>query len=110
MAADLKALARRVLQRDPARPQAPQTAPAQSAPLANDTGAAKQKAPLLPEWADGLARLGSMACPRRIAPERWSRAVRDAASFTHHWSDQARGLGWDTTSIFGVHPTHPCER
>ena len=61
-------------------------------------------------WADGVAKLTTIARPAMVRPDRWRRAVADAECFIAEWGAQAAALGWDTLGLFGAHPTHPLQR
>lgn len=61
-------------------------------------------------WADGVAKLTTIARPAMVRPDRWRRAVADAECFIAEWGAQAAALGWDTLGLFGAHPTHPVQR
>ena len=58
-------------------------------------------------WAEGFARLQTMACPAGMRPDRWQEMVDDAGRFLARWGAQAAALGWSTLDVFGAHPTHP---
>ena len=61
-------------------------------------------------WADGVAKLTTIARPAMVRPDRWRRAVADAECFLDQWGAQAASLGWSTLDVFGAHPTHPVQR
>ncbi len=61
-------------------------------------------------WAEGLARLDSMAPPAGVPAHRWRRLIDNAGRFIDRWAAKAAALGWDTPSVFGCHPEVPGRR
>jgi hypothetical protein len=62
------------------------------------------------EWADGFARLCSMAIPEGVPVHRWRQLIDNAGRFIDCFAVQAHQLGWDTASVFGCHPHRPDAR
>lgn len=62
------------------------------------------------DWAEGVARLQRLPCPRGIDPERWRQVIDDARRFIERRAVEAAARGWETTDIFGVHPLKPAAR
>jgi hypothetical protein len=58
-------------------------------------------------WAEGLARLDSMAPPLGIHAHRWQRLVDNAGQFIDRWAAKAAALGWDTPSRVRVPSGRP---
>jgi hypothetical protein len=101
---DLKALARKVLDRDTSRDTSrdsmKNTVPAPS--TAWDTCPA--------EWREGLAALDPNHPPAGIAAPLWRATIRDAELFLATWGRQAANLGWTTLDLFGAHSLAPGAR
>ncbi|MBF0414142.1 MAG: hypothetical protein HQL79_00015 [Magnetococcales bacterium] len=62
------------------------------------------------EWAEGVARLCTMARPGDIPRERWEAITRAASAFADRWAKEASSLGWTTEEVFGVHRAGPMVR
>jgi hypothetical protein len=43
-------------------------------------------------------------CPDLIDAADWERAVVDGDRFLRHWGDQAQALGWSAADLFGLYP------
>lgn len=88
-----------------------QTMGATGAPAAADfderAALAEYEAGVPREWAEGFARLQVMAPPPGIRPARWQQVIDDAGRFIDRWAATAARLGWDTASVFAVHPEKP---
>jgi hypothetical protein len=101
---DLKALARKVLERDRTRDKVGtavvSTCP--TPPRAWDTCPT--------EWRDGFARLSIDRPPSYFPAPWWRGVIRDAQLFLSVWRRQAADLGWTALDLFGVHPKAPAAR
>jgi len=56
---------------------------------------------MVPTWAEGVARLATMAPPRTYPAHAWQQLVVDAERFLDDWAAQAAALGWPTWELFG---------
>ena len=54
------------------------------------------------EWAEGYARLVTMARPGVYSPSRWQQIHEDGGRFLDRWAKDAARLGWDAAEVFGV--------
>jgi hypothetical protein len=79
-------------------------------PIASQPSAARFSNDFPEVWRDGLACLQKMACPAVVRPDRWQQLVGDASRFLGQSGHDAAAAGWDTASLFGVHPEKPAER
>ncbi|MGY2053141.1 hypothetical protein [Methylobacterium sp. JK268] len=57
------------------------------------------------EWSRGLASLspGQAPCPG-FRPEDWATTLENCRRFVDEFGTEADRLGWDTLTLFGVHP------
>jgi hypothetical protein len=62
------------------------------------------------EWISGVARLTTMAPPRRYPAHAWQQLVIDAERFLDDWAQQAAALGWPAWELFGCHRRAPWGR
>jgi hypothetical protein len=62
------------------------------------------------EWAEGFARLLTMACPAAVDQKRWRVLIDDCGRFLDAWSVRAAEEGWTTLEIFGAHAFTPMAR
>ena len=62
------------------------------------------------EWAEGFAKLCTMARPPAVHPTRWNELVDNAGHFLDRWGSQAAALGWAAVDVFGCHPQAPFAR
>jgi hypothetical protein len=46
-------------------------------------------------------------CPELVGADDWLQAVADARTFIARWGEQAEGLGWTATDLFGLFPVPP---
>ncbi|MFE1603347.1 hypothetical protein [Methylobacterium sp. ID0610] len=67
--------------------------------------------PTILEWSRGLASLspGQVPCPG-FRPEEWVETLSNCRRFVDDFGPQAAALGWDTLTLFGVHPTSGTRR
>jgi hypothetical protein len=110
-AADLKSLARRVLQRDTARDRvfrncfAAEARPRQhfeDVSLSRFPRGETPRQPAPPSYARSFAAL-ERQCPDHVAPYDWQQAIEDARRFLVRWGEQADLLGWTARDLFGLH-------
>jgi hypothetical protein len=125
----LKALARRVLDRDTKRDsnrdtavsthlavEAPSETPVSGvSPVSPDDlheraalieyGAGVSRA-----WAEGFAALSSMPAPTGFSSARWQRIIDAAGIFIDKWAAKAAECGWSDLDVFGVDPDAPDRR
>lgn len=97
--------ANEILPELPAQPQATVSQP-EAAPGRNSFSpdAAGQ---LLRSWHAGLATLSPTQAPcRDYRGNDWTRVYNDALAFLDTFGAQAEALGWQTSELWGVHPTH----
>src|SRR6266550_7358323 len=128
----LKALARRVLDRDTRRDTSRDTtvsvlpiADASSeTPVSPVSGVSPVSADDIDEraalieyganvprrWAEGYAALCSMPTPRGFSPERWARIVDAAGVFLDRWAADAIRCGWSDLDVFGCDRDRPDAR
>lgn len=101
---DLKALARRILERDTTRDSRRDSAETECPkPISGwDTCPA--------DWREGLGRLNPQSPAPNFLPAFWARVIRDAEQFLPAWGRQAAELGWTALDLFGAHPTAPSAR
>jgi len=61
--------------------------------------------PTVLEWSRGLASLslGQAPCPG-FKPEDWVETLTNARCFVDDYGAEADRLGWDTLTLFSVHP------
>ena len=134
---DLKALARRVLQRDgqwdirgtpcpnPV-PQAPHSVgqdqwlptglsgPPDWSVSADDP---EERAAIVAEgagvpraWAEGYATLAAMPPARGFRPDRWRRIIDGTGAFLDRWAGEVVRCGWSDLDVFGCDDTAPAAR
>ena len=126
----LKALARRVLERDTRRDTtrdslsrgAPVGAvmsetpvsPVSTVSVVDDPG---ERAAIVEEgagvpkrWAEGFAAMCSMPAPAGFSPERWQRIIDAAGVFIDKWAAKAIACGWTDIDVFGCDDTAPDRR
>src|SRR5947207_141206 len=128
----LKALARRVLDRDTRRdttrdssvsllPIADTSSETPVSPVSPVSGVSAddldERAALIEygagvprRWAEGYAALCAMAAPAGFTPERWQRIVDAAGSFLDRWASAAITCGWSDLDVFGCDPDRPDAR
>jgi hypothetical protein len=113
--ADLKSLARRVLQRDTARDNERDSPPpscraVEAEPRQQIGGVSLSRFPggetprqvVPPAYAPTLAAL-ECRCPDHIDTADWRQAVEDGRRFLAQWGEQAAALGWTARDLFGLH-------
>ena len=126
----LKALARRVLERDIRRDTtrdslsrgAPVGAvmsetpvsPVSTVSVVDDPG---ERAAIIEEgagvpkrWAEGFAAMCSMPAPAGFSPERWQRIIDAAGVFIDKWAAKAIACGWADLDVFGCDSAAPDRR
>jgi hypothetical protein len=114
--ADLKTLARKVLQRDTTRDSGRDrmsrnclAAEARPRQHFNDVSPSRpvekrdSEIAIPAAYARTLAALGS-CYPDLVPVERWRRTVKDGHSCLAKWGEQAQMLGWTARDLFGLHP------
>ena len=128
----LKALARRVLDRDTRRDASrdsgvsvlPIADTSSETPVSPVSGVSPVSADDLEEraalveygagvprrWAEGYAALCTMAPPAGFSPERWRRIVDAAGVFLDRWAADAIRCGWSDLDTFGCDPDRPDAR
>src|SRR5262249_25591931 len=118
--ADLKSLARRVLQRDSARDSerdsgrdrclAAETVRQHigGVSLARSPRGGTTRQPFQGPFSQTIAALEGR-CPDQIDTAEWQRAVEDGRRFLAQCGDQAEALGWTARDLFGLHipPARP---
>src|SRR5437763_8046655 len=116
----LKALARRVLdrdtRRDASRDSGVSVLPIADAPIETPVSAddLEERAALVEygagvprAWAEGFAALCTMPAPPGFMPERWARIVDAAGTFMDRWAAKATACGWSDLDVFGVDADRP---
>ncbi len=70
-----------------------------------DTALSADLSPAVLEWSRGLASLspGQPPCPG-FKPEDWVETLTNARRFVDDFGAEADRLGWDTLTLFSVHP------
>jgi hypothetical protein len=128
----LKALARRVLDRDTRRDTSrdttvsvlPIAGTSSETPVSPVSGVSpvwaddiEERAALVEfganvprRWAEGFAALCSMSQPSAFSPERWARIVDAAGVFLDVWAAKAIACGWTDLDVFGCDPDRPVAR
>ena len=128
----LKALARRVLDRDTRRDASrdsgvsvlPVADTSSETPVSPVSGVSPVSADDIDEraaiveydrnipraWAEGFAALCAMPVPAGFTPERWQRIVDATGTFLDHWAITAAGCGWSDLDVFGVDADRPDAR
>jgi hypothetical protein len=123
----LKALARRVLERDTRR-DTTRDSLSRGAPV----GAVMSETPVSPvsvvddpgeraaiiecganvprRWAEGYAAMCSMPAPTGFSPERWARIVDAAGAFLDRWAAKVIACGWSDLDVFGCDSAAPDRR
>ncbi len=61
-------------------------------------------------WAEGYARLCTLPRPPDYTETRWQGLIDDAGLFLDQWATQVDRLGWKTQEVFGVHHAKPSTR
>ncbi|GJD53889.1 hypothetical protein OPKNFCMD_6668 [Methylobacterium crusticola] len=63
--------------------------------------------PTVLAWSKGLASLSTAQppCPN-FKPDEWRETHERCADFVTRFGEQADAMGWDTITLFGVHPKH----
>jgi hypothetical protein len=109
--ADLKSLARLVLQRDTARDSERDRVSRRGLTVSTQPrhhhrlySVPSVSAP----YARALAALEAR-CPDCVPADRWQQAVEDGKRFLARWGKQAAALGWTARDLFGLHtpPENP---
>jgi hypothetical protein len=113
--AELKSLARKVLQRDTARDSGRDrvsrnclvvaAAPRQQIGGVSLSRFPRGETPRQPApsvYARTVAAL-ERQCPDHVAPDDWQQAIEDGRRFLARWGEQAAALGWTTQDLFGLH-------
>ncbi|MBF0186189.1 MAG: hypothetical protein HQM06_17615 [Magnetococcales bacterium] len=62
------------------------------------------------EWAEGLARICTMARPVDILPPRWRSIVNAAGQFANQWAQRANEVGWTVEQVFGIQHDVPVKQ
>jgi hypothetical protein len=110
-AADLKSLARRVLQRDTARDRVSRNCFAAEArsrqhfegvSLSRFPRGETPRQPAPPSYVHIFAALEGQ-CPDHVVLDDWQQAIEDGRRFLAQWGEQATGLGWTAHDLFGLH-------
>ena len=114
--ADLKSLARRVLQRDTKRdrerdrsPRGCLEAPAMTRQMPEGVSVSRWPKGETPRQAATLTYARTFAafqhhCPNQIETADWELAVEDGQRFLAQWGNKAEALGWTARDLFGLSP------
>ena len=120
--ADLKALAKRVFQRDTQRDSERDGLSRQGETASETARQSSRLNPAVPS-VSGVSPVSGVSggpfgkvlgalesrCPDCVDAPRWQRAIEDARTFLATWGEQAHALGWSNRDLFGLHtpPANP---